>query len=89
MPKVSKAGGSSKKFGLKDALDNLGNIAAEGRRQQSKQIDKLPDVLAKGLGVDMLSFKGEAAELPKCGRNKRAAKASAPTPKLNVQRNQC
>ena len=39
VPKVSKAGGSSKKFGLKDALDNLGNIAAEGRRQKIKQVD--------------------------------------------------
>ena len=70
MPKVSKAGGSSKKFGLKDALDNLGNIAAEGRRQQRKQVDKLLAILAKGLGVDMSSSEDEAVELPKCGRNK-------------------
>ena len=87
MPKVSKAGGSSKKFGLKDALDNLGSIAAEGRRQQSKQVDKLLAVLAKGLGLDILSFENKAAELPKCGRNKRTGKASAPTLILKAQHN--
>ena len=87
MPKVSKAGGSSKKFGLKDALDNLGNIAAEERRQQNKQVDKLLAVLAKGLGMDMSSSEDEAAELPKRGRNKRVAKSSAPAPKLKAQCN--
>ena len=87
VPKVSKAGGSPKKFGLKDALDNLRNIAAEERRQQSKQVDKLLAVLVKGLGVDMSSSEDKAAELPKCVRNKWAAKASAPAPKLKAQRN--
>ena len=87
VPKVSKLGGSSKKFSLKDALDNLVNIAAEERRQQSKQIDKLLAVLAKGLGMDMSSSEDKAAELRKCGRNKRAAKVSAPTPKLKAQCN--
>ena len=46
VPKVSKSGGSSKKLGLKDALDNLGNIAVEQRMQQSKQVDRLFAVLA-------------------------------------------
>ena len=57
VPKVSKAGGSSKKFGLKNGFNNLGNIAAEGGRHQSKQVNKALAVLAKGLGVDMLSSK--------------------------------
>ena len=87
MTKVSKVGGLSKNFGLKDVLDNLRNIAAEGRRQQSKQVDKLLAVLAKGLGVDILSSDDEAVELPKPFCNKRSAKASAPTPKVKAQHN--
>ena len=89
VPKVSKVGGSSKKFGLKDALYNLRNIAVEKRRHHNKLIEKLLAVLAKGLGMDMLSSKDKAAELPKRSRNKRAAKASAPAPKLKSQRNKC
>ena len=38
VPKVSKAGRSAKNFSLKDALDNLENIVAEGRRQKSNQL---------------------------------------------------